>query len=209
MKMIPAITESLKCSPELFISTDLVRKIRRFLASFRMNSIRVAQVTDIPALFELFSQVKSGLRAVGLDQWPDRYPAKEVVSHEVSRQEVYIMENGSQLMGSMTLNQEQAAEYEGIIWSIDTSSPYVIHRLVVAPAFWGRGLGKQWMAFAEQEVLRKGGEVIRLDTWDKNRASNRLYEGLGYQLAKGDCYFYGPAKRFVCYEKLLSRSSKK
>ena len=168
-----------------------------------MNSIRLATLEDLDALMRLFAEVKTGLSSIGFDQWPDYYPQETIVSADLSRSEVYCMEANGRMLGTLTLNQEQDPAYEQISWGIAATAPFVVHRLVVHPDYWGQGLGKQWMRFAEERAAQLGGKVIRLDTYAKNAASNALYTNLGYQLAKGACYFYGPTQPFVCFEKAL------
>lgn len=168
-----------------------------------MKSIRLATLEDLDALMSLFSSVKLGLSRIGLDQWPDYYPPQPVVRADLSRSEVFVMEADALLIGTLTLNQVQDPAYKQIKWAIAADAPYVVHRLVVHPDYWGQGLGRQWMRFAEAQAQERGGQAIRLDTYAKNIASNALYTNLGYQLAEGECFFYGPEKSFICFEKAL------
>ena len=171
------------------------------------DGIRRAGPAELPRLMALFSEVKQGLHGIGLDQWPDHYPEEDKVLRDLANGHVHIIEIGGNIISSLTLNQEQDPAYQQIEWHIPAAAPFVVHRLVVHPAYWGQGMGRAWMHWAEDEVRRRGGGVIRLDTWIDNRASNALYQGLGYQQAQGYCYFYGPEKAFVCYEKAVPGTS--
>jgi ribosomal protein S18 acetylase RimI-like enzyme len=75
--------------------------------------------------------------------------------------------------------------------------------LAVDPILAGQGIGKKLCQFAEKHARDLGGGIIRLDTYTKNPASNRLYESLAYELADGFCYFHGLKSPFNCYEKKL------
>jgi ribosomal protein S18 acetylase RimI-like enzyme len=76
----------------------------------------------------------------------------------------------------------------------------VVHRLMVHPAFQGRGIARELMEFAERVALNRGCGVIRLDAFAMNPQALRLYRALGYREA-GEVKFRKGA--FLCFEKRL------
>ena len=177
--------------------------MREIAHLFRVKSPELAKIGDLDLLMGLFARVRAGLRKAGLDQWPDWYPKREKVRSNIEAEELYILRNNTGLVATITLNHTQDPAYDSIQWSLETDNPWVVHRLVVEPTQWGQGIGMDLMLFAEDEVRKKGGGVIRLDTWVGNKASCALYERLGYSKAIGFCYFYGPDQPFLCLEKMI------
>ena len=60
----------------------------------------------------------------------------------------------------------------------------VVNYLAVHPEWQGSGLGKQLMAFAEQQLIEKGCPKINLFVRATNQAVVNFYEKLGYQEEK-------------------------
>ncbi|NNE30441.1 MAG: GNAT family N-acetyltransferase, partial [Saprospiraceae bacterium] len=160
-----------------------------------------AKIGDIDDLMDLFYRVKNGLAEAGLNQWPDWYPRRKRIEENIHAEQVFLHRIDAAPIATITLNQIQDPAYRKITWSLHDDSPWVVHRLVVDPGRWGQGLGKRMMLFAEDEVRKQGGGVIRLDTWVGNPGSIALYNSLGYTRAEGYCYFYGPDQPFACLEK--------
>ena len=167
-------------------------------------------------LLAFFAEVRKGLAIVGIDQWGPEYPAEEHVTSDLKNDSVYVysqaaseeMKNlkpyqSSLLQGTITLDQNQSPQYQNVQWKFETSRVGVIHRLAVHPDHWGKGIAKQLCLFAEDWGKQQGWEVIRLDTYSKNPASQRLYEKLGYTKAEGACYFHGNPNPFWLYEKRI------
>ena len=81
----------------------------------------------------------------------------------------------------------------------------MIHTLVIHPALGRRGYARQMVEFCEEESLRLGKTVIRLDTWEGNLPANRMYPSLGYSFAGAtEFFFQGFIHEILnCYEKAL------
>jgi GNAT superfamily N-acetyltransferase len=100
----------------------------------------------------------------------------------------------------VALDDRQAVEYSAIQWQISTGPVGVIHRLMIAPSFAGRGLSKVLMQLVEAEARRRGYRSLRLDAFLANPAALRLYAGLGYRRA-GEVQFR--KGMFACFEKQI------
>ena len=83
-----------------------------------------------------------------------------------------------------------------------TRTSYDLYWIVVAPAWQGRGLGRELMALAERAVARRGGGGLYIET--SSRAdyarTRRFYRRAGYrQVARlGDFYARGDDKVVFC-----------
>jgi ribosomal protein S18 acetylase RimI-like enzyme len=86
-----------------------------------------------------------------------------------------------------------------------TESTWDIYWIAVAHDVQGKGIGRQLMTTAENNIAAAGGKLIILESsstpiYDK---TNRFYVGLNYQL---DCRikdFYAPGDDQIIYEKRL------
>lgn len=60
----------------------------------------------------------------------------------------------------------------------------------------GKGYSKQLVAYAEQELLKMGAKVIKIDTREENLIAQKLYTGFGYSEKSRDHGFVTFTKRF-------------
>ena len=86
-----------------------------------------------------------------------------------------------------------------------TERAAVIHRMMVAPSFEGRGIARALLTFLEDRATSWGYASIRLDAFVRNPRAVRFYERCAYRrvgqvrFRKGD---------FHCFEKELSKSDR-
>src|SRR5215470_7595593 len=69
----------------------------------------------------------------------------------------------------------------GIIVLVPSANYLLLDNIAVSPARQGLGLGRQLLAFAESEALRRGYSEIRLYTHQVMVENQRLYASIGYQ----------------------------
>jgi GNAT superfamily N-acetyltransferase len=125
------------------------------------------------------------------------------VVKDVCNGSAYVMDIEGLVVATITLDQQQDAQYKDIHWHIHDYSPLVIHRLAVTPEFQGRGIAGTLCRFAEQLAREQGCKSVRLDAYSLNPSSNHLYNRLGYKRASGFCYFHYNPVPFYCYDKIL------
>lgn len=142
--------------------------------------------------------VSARLLAMGIDQWDEVYPNRRVLSRDVEAQSLYVVEDDGVVQAMMALNEVQDKEYVDVRWLLPDARALVVHRLCVDPAFQGRGLARQLMAFAEDYARCNGYASIRLDTFSKNPISQSLYASLGYTQCGSVTFLKG---LFYCFEK--------
>ena len=75
-----------------------------------------------------------------------------------------------------------AGELAGLIETIEQPDHLLIENVAVAPAFQGRGVGRQLMAHAEQLATALGRTELRLYTNARFTENVALYRRLGYRL---------------------------
>ena len=76
---------------------------------------------------------------------------------------------------------EEGAAVAGIVVLLPTTNYLLLDNIAVSPARQGLGLGRQMLAFAEAEALRRGYREIRLYTHQTMLENQRLYASIGYE----------------------------
>ncbi len=169
-------------------------------------NILTANSTHLLAIMDIFRFCTKDMLSKGIGQWHYDYPTKGQVEMDIERQEVFIWEKNAEILGTITLNEQQSDQYRGIKWQFEEGEALVIHRLAVSPEAQGQRIAYQLCQFAEHFAQENQYSMIRLDAYQGNIASNRLYEKLDYRLAKGWCWFHDNELPFNCWEKQIAKS---
>ena len=149
--------------------------------------IRKATAADTAAIVALFDAVhteeEAGRTTTG---WLRHvYPTVKVVETGLSRDDLYVMEDGGAVVAVCRINAEQVDCYFGAPW-LYAAAPgqvLVLHTLVVDPMKKGRGYGTAFIAHYEDLARKQGCTVVRIDTNARNAQARRLYANLGYREA--------------------------
>ena len=171
--------------------------------------IRLAVPADLSQAAEIYREIlDQEERGPVYTNWQrGKYPTIDTARQAQEAGTLYVGEEDGVLWGIVNLNTIQLPEYDAIPWSIpaDGEEVGVIHTLCIRPAYAGRGLARQMVAFCEAETRRQGRKVIRLDTWEGNLPANRMYPSLGYRYAgQAEFFFMGFVRENLnCYEKAL------
>lgn len=136
---------------------------------------------DLEEVYKVFTSAIKKMEEQGIPQWDEIYPSKEILEDDIEKQELYIGKLNGEIAVVYVLNEESDEQYRNGNWQYPESFYEVIHRLCVNPKFQNQKLGYRVMVHIEGQLLQKGVETIRLDTFTQNPFSIRLYEKLGYQ----------------------------
>lgn len=167
----------------------------------RPMPLELANEADVPLIMEMTAACIAHMRRVGIDQWDEDYPTADVFRDDVRCMNLFVVKQSHGIIvGCATLDAKQPPAYANVRWSWADGSVGVVHRLMVAPQYAGRGIAKLIMAEIELEATRRGYMSIRLDAFTQNPAALRLYTGLGYRGA-GEVRFRKGA--FACFERQL------
>ena len=126
--------------------------------------IRAATAADVSAITEIVDQAyRHYIARMGKPPGPmlDDYAAR------VLEGVVWVLEEG--------------AAVAGIVVLLPTTNYLLLDNIAVSPARQGLGLGRQMLAFAEAEALRRGYREIRLYTHQTMVQNQRLYASIGYE----------------------------
>jgi len=125
--------------------------------------IRAATASDLPAITDIVDEAyRHYITRLGKPPGPmlDDYAAR------ISEGAVWVLEEGTVLAAIIVL---PAPNY------------LLLDNIAVSPARQNLGLGRQLLAFAETEALRRGYREIRLYTHQTMVENQRLYASIGYE----------------------------
>lgn len=135
-----------------------------------------ARSDDAAALRALVEEAAEFLSARGIRQWtPGALPAF-VIPGDVERGDVWVVRAGAGLAAAVTLHDEDLET-----WGPSDGSALYLHRLVVARAHAGAGLGRRLLAWARGEARARGRRSLRLDCVASNTFLRRYYAEAGFE----------------------------
>jgi len=163
--------------------------------------MRLATCEDVDNVLALVRACVDHMSRHGIEQWDDVYPDRMTIEADARRCEAFVASHETGLVGYFALNACQDPEYAEVPWEFTAGPTAVIHRLMVNPAYQGRGFAKVLMSFAEKHALTSGYRTVRLDAFVGNARALHLYERLGYREAGTARFRTG---QFRCFERELA-----
>lgn len=146
--------------------------------------IRQATTDDINAILSIVHDAQLSLRDLGIDQWQDGYPSRDVILDDIAKGVGFVLYSDSdEVEGyvAIVLNGEEA--YNQIPteqWN--TSKEYVVvHRLCVARHARRKGVAIELMSHAAESARKAGMSAFRIDTHRGNIRMLRMLEKLGFK----------------------------
>lgn len=116
---------------------------------------------------------------LGLLNWSVPYPLP-LIERQAQAGEVWVLEEGSEFIGTLTLDFALPGEYQAGWFSDPHASAAYLHRLAVSPASQGRGLGQHCLKEAERLTREAGAEWLRFDAYRRNSGIQAFYQGQGF-----------------------------
>ena len=154
----------------------------------------------VDEVLALATSCVEGMTSSGILQWDDLYPDRDSVESDISNAAALIARHRDEVVAYLALDSSQDPQYAQINWRFADAPVAVVHRLMVHPAWQGRGVGRWCMAIAEQRAMQLGYGTMRLEAFTDNPRAIRLYERCGYR-ATGVIHFR--TGEFTCFEKRL------
>ena len=165
--------------------------------------IRKATYKDIDSILQITKACAVFMINNGINQWNENYPNKLAFENDVLRNELYVLEKQSVIIGCVVISSFMDEEYIPIKWLTPNINNLYIHRLAVHPNQQEKGFAQQLMEFAETFAKKNQFTSIRLDTFSQNKRNQKFYELRNYKRV-GEVYFPKQSKfPFYCYELVL------
>lgn len=165
--------------------------------------IRHAKISEIPDILNLTKACASFMIDQGVYQWNEHYPSSEAFKKDIEREELYVLENNLEIIGTIVISTLIDDEYVPVKWLTPNSKNIYIHRLSVHPNHQGKGYAQKLMDFAENHARENRFVSVRLDTFSQNKRNQKFYEMRRYRRLD-DIFFPQQSKHpFHCYELVL------
>lgn len=164
--------------------------------------IRKANTDDLVHILQIVNDTIIVMKEEGNDQWNEQYPTSHIFQHDLEQGSLYVKEEDGQIVGSITIDQHEAEEYNAILWTYPNRGAVVFHRLCVNPTYRKGGLATKLIQFAENYARSIGVQYMKIDTYSLNKKAQQLFLKNGYTKV-GEMYYQGKENRFYCYEKSL------
>lgn len=144
--------------------------------------IRRATTKDIAEIMSIVADAQLSLRELGIDQWQDGYPSKDVIEEDIASGIGYVYCADNKVVGYVVVVLTGEATYNQIPdreWS--TADDYVVvHRLCVRRGCTRSGVALEMMDFAAQRGRESGYTGFRIDTHRGNVRMLSMLEKLGF-----------------------------
>jgi ribosomal protein S18 acetylase RimI-like enzyme len=132
-----------------------------------------ARSEELGEVVAVLSQAAAWLRSLGVEQWPQPYPA-EWVAASLERGETYLARENGAVVGTITLRWADQA-----FWGEQPPVAGYVHGLAVGREFAGRG--PDLLEWAEEQVRDAGRDLLRLDCRADNARLRAYYERQGFE----------------------------
>ena len=111
------------------------------------------------------------------------YPIRETAEAALERDDLFVLTEDGDVVGTAIINQIQVDVYNGAPWENETddSDVCVLHTLAVSPFAGGKGYGKAFIRFYEEYAAERGCHELRIDTNARNKTARSMYKKAGYK----------------------------
>lgn len=162
---------------------------------------RKAEIKDVERIMEIFSAARKRMALLGIDQWQDGYPQREIILEDVALSRSYVGEVDGRVVATVMLMTDNEPTYDVIYdgkWLCD-GEYLTIHRIALDGELCGTGAAKRVMDFAQAQAKERGVKSIRVDTHEGNLPMRKNLEKNGYRYC-GIIHLKSSAER-VAYQK--------
>jgi GNAT superfamily N-acetyltransferase len=168
--------------------------------------IRKSAPCDICDLMKIFDEARGTIATLGIDQWQDGYPSREIVLTDIDLSRSYSAVIDGEICGTFVLVDDGEVTYDKIydghwITGDDSQSYVAIHRVAISVKNRGQGVSTSIINYAADYAKALGRSSLRIDTHEGNKVMRRMLEKHGFTYC-GIIYLENGHSR-VAYEKTL------
>ena len=189
-----------------------------FVEVKKLMNFRKSTFDDVDRILEIIEKAKIELKKLGLDQWQNGYPNREVIENDIKLGISYILEEISEkndksenqiskkIVGTIVLSPKKEEPYSKIEGKWITNDNYiVIHRLAVDSEIKNKGIATKILEFSEKECIKNKILSIKTDTHENNEPMKKFLEKNGFSYC-GVIYLDREpdvGEKRIAYEKII------
>jgi ribosomal protein S18 acetylase RimI-like enzyme len=164
-------------------------------------AVRQAAAAEAAELHHILRECGLDMQTrLGLSHWVPPYPFALFEEQTASGNVYAVRDESGTLLATFTASSESPAYYHLSLWDPEGQPALYATRLAVLPAFQGRGIGTECMAFFERLAIESGCRSVRLDALSAHAELLTFYDRLGYRRIGS---FEAHGSELVGFEKLL------
>jgi GNAT superfamily N-acetyltransferase len=152
------------------LSTSFLKN--SLMLGIRNMSIRSGSPHDLDSVMRLKEACVLRMRQIKIDQWDEVYPNRTSFEEDIDYGNLYLYFLNDLLIACAALNENQDSKYQEVNWGYYAENIAVIHRFMVHPEYWGKGIASKFMSFIENRAVSMDYSVIRLDAFLKKSLSH-------------------------------------
>ncbi|MCD7807662.1 MAG: GNAT family N-acetyltransferase [Lachnospiraceae bacterium] len=164
-------------------------------------TLEKAGFEDAGICMDILSGGRDFQREQGFVQWKDNYPNIASVREDIAFGKGFVLKADGKIAAYLYIGFDGEPAYDLIRGAWRTKEPYaVIHRVAFDRQYRGMGLSKAMFELAEELILARGFENVRMDTHHENRRMQHVLEKNGFELC-GEVSLRGEPR--LAYDKIL------
>ncbi len=144
-------------------------------------TIRKTDARDLDSIIAIFAEARGTMAKLGIDQWQDGYPTREIAEEDIALSRSYLVEIDGEVCATFVLQLGGDKNYDVIErgeWlSGNENCDYLaIHRVAIAVKTRGRGVAERIMSYAADFARERGLSSLRIDTHEGNVVMRQMLE---------------------------------
>ena len=142
------------------------------------------KMEELDAVSDIVLDARARIGKLGIDQWQERYPTKEIIEEDIQLGRSYVIKDGDgSICGVFAVIDDGEPVYDHIFdgaWRTEGDNYLAVHRVAVSPQKLRCGVAGTIMKSAEQMAVQMGRLSVRIDTHEGNIPMRTMLERNGY-----------------------------
>lgn len=166
-------------------------------------TLRKAQFSELPVIWEILKQAIEQRKLEGSKQWQNGYPNEEKILQDFRNGNAFVFLDNEVIIACAAIIFDGEPTYKEINGNWLTNCDYAtIHRVATSNAVKRKGVATSLFKEIENYCLEKGIYSIRADTNYDNAAMLKIFKNLNYHYCGEILMSSAPRKAF---EKILTK----
>ena len=171
-----------------------------------MLEIRKTSKNDLDLLMLIFNEARATIAALGIDQWQNGYPNRDVILSDIDKEQSYCVLSDGEIIGTFALISDGEPTYDEIFdgeWLTGNCKEhyFAIHRVAISVKSRGTGVSTAIIEYCADMARKADRLSLRIDTHRGNVVMRRMLEKHSFTHC-GTIYLENGDAR-VAYEKII------